>query len=295
MLDAIDCLMITTNIPSRRLLQERAVQSVEDTSEGLFNKKIMAVDVMEGIPFDPMEEPWVSYIRKGWGVTAGPCNGHRAMAYNQLRGLAEIKSEYLVYCEDHMKIDCLPRTPDDFIHCLNTPIAGRGKKIGYVCFNSHIIEENLEGVDETVVQLPKDENGLRIKYINNPDNYARFCGNYFLIKGPAILDEYYLNFPVCMVRTQDFRTMLSYAMYHYNGIGIEVGFTKAWFDTGLDLAYEVAAYTQLDPYTEMPITFSDFHMRGTCRYRNNDLESWHDSVSKHTDLPKAQDHWNHFF
>ncbi len=295
MLEKIDCLMITTNIPSRQALQERAVQSVEDTSEGLFNQKIMSVDVMEGIPFLITTEPWISYIKLGWKVVSGPCSGHRAMANNQLRGLEHVKSDYLLYCEDHMKVDCLPKSPEDYIACLNTPIAGSGKKIGYACFNSHIMEENLEGVDESVVNLPKDENGLRIKYINCPSNYVCIRGNWFLIKGAAILDEYYLNFPVCMIRSIDFSDMLTYAMANYSGCGIEVGFTKAWHDIGLNRRYEVSAYTQLDPYKDMPITFQSFHDKGTCRYRNNDKESWHNSVSKHTDLPKAQDHWNHFF
>jgi len=92
-----------------------------------------------------------------------------------------------------------------------------------------------------------------------------------------------------------FNILLTTGCENYHGIGIEIGFTKAWFDCRFPARFKVAIYVKPEARITKPVTFDELHNYAQMRFRNNDLSKWHDSIAKHDNTPKNPKQRNAFF
>ena len=282
----ISCLMITTNKPERFAMLDAAIMSIENNAQCEFKEKVLSVDWLEGT--EPTLEPFKRYEKLGWTLVGGWCTGHRAMVNNIIRGLSQITSDILFYCEDHVIIECVPELPALEV-LFDGPFNGTLVNIGWINYNTHIVEENLLNVPNFVQKEDKDN--LRINYINNKSNYVSCWNETFLKKSFIIADEYHLNFPAAITPTEIFKRLLSHGYQHYQNIGIEIGFTKAWMELYSDK--DVLIYVKNRP--KKRITFKDFHNLAQIKFRNNDSKMLHESLFKHPVLPEDDRLKNNFF
>lgn len=294
---SISCLMITTNRPERLKMTRAALESIEANSGDIkswrccFKEKVLSIDCLDNVSetnhtLDPLEELISEYTGKGWIVTRGGCTGYRGMINNIKRGLEHITSDKLFYCEDHVVIKQIPH--EDFIDSVF-----ESDDVRWICYNTHIVEQNLLGIPN-FVEKP-DIGGDKMSYINDKRNYHATDEGVFLIKGTPLIDEYYLNFPAAIADTKIFRLLLATGCEHYHDIGIELGFTKAWFDCKLADRFEVAIYLSDTILESCSVDFRSIHYYAQMRFRNNDPSMLHPSINKHGVLPKEKANRNSFF
>lgn len=276
---SIGCLMITTNHPDRFEMTLQAMDSVNKCSHDL-DQKILSIDLLPEMS-STQSEYEMSLIsaaeRWGWQVVIGECTGQRAMVNNICRGLKLVHTDRLFYCEDHVIIQRIPSEED-------LDYASRHFGIGWVCYNTHVHQENLLNVSG-FVERPGRE--ARLAFVNDLANWSRtFRGEEFFRKDAPIQDEYYLNFPAVITYTELFTKLLLHGIKEYHGIGIEQGFTKAWFDTKFNRTNCCAIYVQPRTIEALPLaSFAALHQRACMRFRNNDPSMLHSSIIPHSVLP----------
>ena len=176
----IDCCLITTNLQDRLLLVENTVNSLKK-HEDIFNQKIMSVDVFpDGVSLD-----WFARFRSaGWRILSKDVNPRRSMILNQRNVISNANTDVILYTEDDILIDKLPKLTT--IQKLFSENIINGKRAGFICFNNHVWVKFNES--------PKHI----IDFIHNLNNYITIDGDVFLIKDEVIKDKYYLNFPVAL-------------------------------------------------------------------------------------------------
>jgi len=281
------CLMITTDLPHRTEMTLRAMRDVFAAGELKVDKYILSIDLqpdLNGHSARPILVPAAHEL--GFKVVTGECTGHRAMINNIQRGLALVDEDTLLYCEDHVFVErIMPRDISDFLFT-QTPVR-------WICYNTHVHQENLLNVPGFIESADRPQ---RFAFINDKQNWHEIGGEEFMVKGPKIRDEYYLNFPVAMVPTEVFTSLMNYGMQHYHDIGIEIGFTNAWFDLQYDRSQQVAIYVK--PGTKMFRPFASFqqmHSNACMRFRNNDESMIHPSVVPHALVPQQSNQKRSFF
>lgn len=285
------CLMITTNRPDRFEMTLRAMDSVNKCGPNL-DQKILSIDLLpECASIQPgYELNLISDAKKwGWQVVTGVCTEQRAMINNICRGLnlVHMDIDRLFYCEDHVIINRVPSEEElDYADCH----AG----ISWVCYNTHVHQENLLKIPG-FVERPGREG--RLAYVNDPSTWIRTSGDEeFLRKDVPIVDEYFLNFPAAITYTDLFARLLLYGIKKYHGVGIEIGFTRAWFDTGSNQTNSCAIYTQPGTIKALPLdSFAALHQRACMRFRNNDPTMLHPSIIPHQVLPTEVKQQRSFF
>lgn len=285
---SIGCLMITTNRPDRLEMTVGAMASVEKHGSHI-PLKVLSIDLLPECQ-PGCEEILVSAAQQiGWKVVTGECTGQRAMVNNIYRGLCEFADggNYLFYCEDHVVVQSIPTEPD-------LEEIRRKAGVEWVCYNTHVHQENLLNIPG-FVERPGREG--RLAFINDPANWIRTYGDQeFLVKDTPIQDEYYLNFPAAITHVSTFRNLLQHACNSYRGIGIEIGFTKAWFETGTAQHWRPAIYTQPGTMSMLPLPdFKGLHMRAGMRFRNNDPSMLHPSIVPHQTIPSDVKQQRSFF
>jgi hypothetical protein len=259
------------------------IKSIDDAAECQFREKILTIDLL---PDEAPEFDAAPFEEAGWTVICGPCSGYRGMINNIRRGLPLVTADSLFYCEDHVHIN---RVPDE-----TTLNSVRTFGIEWVCYNTHIEQLNLLNVPG-FIEKP-DVGGLKTTFVNTCDNYTTFGSNTFLVKGKALLDEYYLNFPAALTTPRIFKALLDYGCKHYQDIGIEIGFTKAWFDAGFNDKYKVSIYVDSSILNNLgTITFSNIHQYAQMKFRNNDPAMLHASINAHQLMPFDKKKRNSFF
>ncbi len=278
---SIGCLMITTNRPDRLEMTIQAMDSVNQYGPHLL-KKVLSIDVLPECPdIEPgYEKTLFAVARKmGWDVVIGQCSGQRAMVNNIWRGLDRFSDsgDYIFYCEDHVRIQDIPYEGDlEYIR--------RNAAVEWVCYNTHVHQENLLNVPGFIERPGRED---RLAFINDPSHWVRTPnGREFLVKGTSILDEYYLNFPAAVTHVSTFRKLLQYACDTYQGVGIEIGFTKAWLDSGMLKFWSPAIFAEPGTVAALPLPdFHALHMRARMRFRNNDPSMLHLSIVPHQSIP----------
>lgn len=287
---SIVCLMITTNRPDRYERTLDAMDSVNKCGSHL-SKKILSIDLLpEHEDVIPGYEESLRYAAEKWGwkVVTGQCTGQRAMVNNIWRGLSEISGggDYIFYCEDHVRIQKIPTESDlEYLR--------RRTSVEWICYNTHVHQENLLDVPG-FVELPGREG--RLDFVNDPTHWIRTESGDFLVKDTQIQDEYFLNFPAAITHVNTFRSLLLYACANYHGIGIEIGFTKAWSDTKKSQLWRPAIYAQPGTMDKLPLPdFHALHMRACMRFRNNDFSMLHPSIVPHQEIPSDEKQQRSFF
>lgn len=289
---SVGCLVITTNLPHRLERTTALLNSIEVSNRFLLDQKVLSIDLQPGI------EGCEAHLRKtyeplGWEVIQAECTGHRAMLYNIMRGLSVLKTELLFYCEDHILVERLP-TKDDLYYVMDR------EDVTWINFNTHIHQENLLGIPGYVEPPGREEKMAFINTWRDPDGmphwYKAPSGDTYLVKNRCIRDEYYLNFPAAMAPRRVFASLLNYGMANYSDIGIEIGFTRAWFDMGWDKLGQVAVYTKPGTTDKIPFqSFGELHQQACIRFRNNDPSMLHDSVVAHVTMPEEKSQRRSFF
>lgn len=255
------CLMITTTVKERFHLLHNAIMSVEKCNTGILDQKVLSVDIVEGYPYNSQQ--FQCYRDLGWFVVEGACSGHRGMANNMLRGLANVDHELLFYCEDDVILHRIP-TREHLEELFNTKLGN----VGAIVYNTHAcapwVKEDLE---------------YKLKYINDKYNYFGDGEDWFLAKGMPIKDEYWICFPVAIMRTEHFRQCLKYAYENCSNMGMEPGMSKAWFDLGFGDSQLVVMYVKKDIEKHLPLDFQGLYNMANMQFWNNDINLRHQSVN----------------
>ena len=260
----MSCLLITTNSRARMGLVRNAIASLDRCDAGnVFQEKVISVDILRDgtLPMAFFEQ----FRDSHWQVITGRCAGRRGMAENQLRGMAHLRSELVLYCEDDVLVTRIPAAPAAAY--LEEMITTPGKRMGFVCYNTHI--------HDALDQAPPE----RLLFINDPTNYRPAMEELFLVKTPILKDDYYLNFPVAIARRDLFLQMHKYARTHCAQRPVEVAMTESWFGMGLDQDYDVLVYVKPNVRTRLPLTLRQFHDEANIRFWNNDASLRHPSIS----------------
>lgn len=286
---SIGCLMIATNLPDRLLQTMRAILSVDraNSIHPILDKKILSIDLQPGIQGCEDDLRRNAELR-GWEVVVAPCTGYRAMINNISRGLKLLTNvDILFYCEDHIIVDRLPSRRD-------IDVLVGGGRFGWINFNTHIYEENLLNLPTYVAPPGRDS---KMEYINDLDNWISSPdGDDYLVKKPSIRDEYFLNFPAALAPRMIFEALLQYGMQHYSNIGIEIGFTRAWFDLGWSQIKEVGIYTKPGTIDRIPFaSFGELHAQACIQFRNNNPDMLHESIVPHAVIPQDKNQRRSFF
>jgi hypothetical protein len=207
------------------------------------------------------------------------------MINNILRGLPHVHDPILFYCEDHVVIESIPSEA--------TIQRAIDLGIGWINYNTHVHEENLLNIPGFVERPGKEE---RLSTVNTPKLWLEMPDGDFLFKVQKIQDEYNLCFPAVITEKYLFKNMLFHGMENYSGIGIEIGFTRAWQDLDLWYGRNTAILTKPGTARMLPLeSFGALHQRACMRFRNNDPSMLHDSVVPHTVMPKDKGKRRSFF
>ena len=235
----VGCLFITTNLNRRLNMVEDAIRSIDKYGFD-FDKKIISVDCI-----DPSGD--ISFFNrfKGWEIVFNRGN-KEGLNGHQKKALQHIDTDYLFYFEDKLKVLRLPS---------KEKIEKIMEGFEYICFNMHMTENFCEPPDNIV------------DYINQKNNYKKIGCDLFLIKSPELSDDYYLNFPACIVKTNMFKKLQSLALKNYPDLPVEVSINKIWLKYYRDK--KVAIYVQPDTISKRPMNLMDFFYQSCIKYWNN--------------------------
>ena len=258
----ISCCLICTNLFNRYQLLDDTIKSLEK-HENIFNEKIMSIDVFDGVDLK-----WFEQYKSGWDIKYKNKSLYKSMILNQQNVLNSAENDIVFYFEDDIIINKLPQL--NTIDKLFNNNLVNNKPVGFISYNNHVwFDFN---------QNPKHI----IDFISNPDNYISINGDLFLIKNKSIKDKYYLNFPVSIFNRDVMLLLHKYAMNHCNGLTIEAGLTKAWFDLKYDEIYEVLIYVKNEILDDIrvgkEISVLDFYNYANMNFWNNDINLRHPSV-----------------
>ena len=150
----ISTLLITTTHQDRIHLFENAIQSLEDAGiNDISKEKILSIDILPDHQFKPFY--YEKYEKLGWKIIIGECCGYRSMIHNIKRGLYHITGDYIFYCEDDIIVNKIPKE----IRANLRYYYKNNKKIGFICYNTHIHEIYIKPGDK-----------IKEDYINNLNN-----------------------------------------------------------------------------------------------------------------------------
>ena len=259
----ISVLLVTTDLPERLHLLDAAIASIDRNDHG-FGQKVLSIDFIANEPSDDLvNKLFGKYKDLGWEMVFGRCSGHQGMANNIKRGLGVVNGDIIFYSEDDIVVNRIPASIEEIFS------AGvLGKPIGYVCYNTHVHD-----LANPLTAGPK------IGFINNVSNYIQIGGEMFFVKSEKIRDQYYLNAPVMITRTDIFRQLLSYATKSCLGMGMEPALTKAWFDLGYGMIHSVLIYVKPDIFSAMPLDIDKFYHQANMQFWNNTPALRHQSIN----------------
>ena len=232
------CMLITTNVSRRIKYITNAINSI-DLCGVKFDQKILSVDMFE----DGKSKSFFDKF-KGWEIVFGKANG---MINNQSRGLRLVNTDYMLYSEDKVIVEKIPS---------KEVIDKMLRVFSYVCFNMHMCENFCEPPQEV------------IDYINDKKNYIYIQDELFLIKNSSLADNYFLNFPVSISKTEVFKTIHAQAVKNYPNLATEVSMTKVWLDKFRHLG-NVGIYTRNDTLIKIPMNLMDLFYQSNMKYWNN--------------------------
>ena len=254
----IDCCMITTNLQSRLTLMQNTVNSLKK-HEDKFSQKIMSVDVF---PDGRVSMDWFKKFQyAGWKVLSKNVDQRASMVLNQRNVIGSASADIVLYTEDDILINRLPKLST--IHKLFNEKVINGKKVGFICFNNHVWKRFNENPKHITT------------FIHDLNNYITIDGDVFLIKNEKIQDKYYLNFPAAITSKKLFFELEDWAFIKKIGYGIEQALTGAWFETGKDKKYAVLISLKPEIIDDIKsgkkISVLDFYNYANINFWNNDV------------------------
>jgi hypothetical protein len=248
----VAAIVLTTNLKDRLALLDATINSIELCNTDLFDDKIISVDIFNnGCDIGYFDK----FVNLGWRIVSGAASGIRGMAENQLRGLHATDADWIFYSEDDIIINKIPSKKT-----LNT-LSSRG--IGYICFNTHLPDNSAD-------------------YCRDCSKYINIGDDLFFIKDVSIVDDYFLNFPVAILKRADFISMHAYSKLHCRGVGIEIAMTKSWIATGLIKCSTVVTYLKIELFNDIlsgKIPQMPLHNFAQMKFFNNDPSLRHPSIN----------------
>ena len=254
----ISCLVCPTNSAHRVDLLDNCINSIE--SQGIvFAQKVISVDLFR--PGENKYDPSITvndldfYKAKypGWTVIGGDVVSPRSMADNQIRGLAEIKSDYVFYSDDDVVIKKIPSQA--------TLQELWNRNVGWINYAPHTC---------VIFDHPPPHVA---DYVNNVSNYLSINDDFFMRKDITIWDSYLLHFPVAIANTEIITKLHNYAIDTYDDVvgemGIEIGLSQAWVTIGIP--NEVYIYLHPAVLDVLPLVnlYDLFYFANISYYRNN--------------------------
>ena len=237
---------------------ENTIDSLNKCDD-IFDEKIMSVDTFPG----GLKLDWFSKYEKDWLIYHKMKDDRRSMILNHQNAISKVKNLVTFYTEDDIIINKVPK-PDTIDKLFIE------RSVGFVSYNNHVwfnFKQNPPHI---------------INFISNPDNYITVNGETFLVKNSTIQDQFYLNFPVAIFRTDVMKKLHDYAMVHCQGKTIESGLTQAWFDLGYDKKYKVLIYLKDEILQDIrdgkQLTVIDYYNYAQMNFWNNDTGLRHLSV-----------------
>ena len=257
--------MITTNTKNRLYLVDQTCSSMNKCAANWFDEKVMSVDLFKnGVSLDHFSK----FKNDGWQLVSKQAVAPKSMILNQRNAVEKANNDLILYSEDDIIINKLPSK--ETLDVLFNTKSIRDKKVGYICYNTHIYSSYMT-----------EENLERTEFINDSNNYVMFGDDVFLIKTETLKDNYYINFPVAFTNKDLFLDLQSYALVNFKG-GVESGMTYAWFQKEYNKTYEVLIYVQKDIFNRIStghkITINDFIYGANINFWNNDKSLQHPAI-----------------
>lgn len=149
-----------------------------------------------------------------WSIIVGEKKG---MVNNQIRGLNNIKTEWVLYCEDDVLVEKLPS--NEQLKKLHDKI----NDVGIVSLTGGGYRPDKEVLDNIV----------------NPDNHV-IVGNdeTFWFRDPKHNNGWFFEFPILFVKTDIFNNCINESLNNFKGIQIEQSYTKSYFNLGYHEKYK---------------------------------------------------------
>ena len=212
-----DLLMITTNDLSKQHLFLQVVQSIEKTKFQFVNK-IVSIDIINDTP---LREDLMLFLKKNnWIIDIHERVG---MVNNIQIGLKYCNSDWILYSEDDVIINELPSIKNfESI----TELRPNNKVLGVLSMLSSRGTMTDSSKFEYFKNLVSDNSNY-----HHDENFSAW------IRTPEIHENYFIEFPVTFIERNLFISLFDYANNNSNGLSIEQGLTKAFFETDLCKKY----------------------------------------------------------
>jgi hypothetical protein len=209
----VSCFIIGTTLPNRQENMINTMKSI-DKENFLFKTKILSLDDFgEGLSKEV--ESYVSLNE--WKLIIEKREG---MVKNQIRALQHIDTEWVLYCEDDVIIEKIPK-----VEQINKLLSYKNKAGiisfnggGYNAYNDRNFEKIIHNLKNEVIDVGEDE--------------------VFWFRDPLLANEWFFEFPVMMVKKEILSDCIKTSLENFKNIQIEQSYTKSYFYLNFDKKYE---------------------------------------------------------
>ena len=211
-MDDISCFVIGTSLPNRRKSMLECVENINNKDMDFKEKYLIIDDFGEG--FDAKCKELVD-----WRIVVKPRAG---MVDSHRIALNLIKNKWVLYCEDDVKIERLPKLSD-----IESIRLKDNREIGMCSLMANWDDHRYH-------------DGIKT-HLRDKTNYVEVDDgeSVFWLKDEQFKNEYWVVFPVMLMRTDLMRQCLQDAD---RGMQIEQGYSKSWFRLGFDKQYGQVSY-----------------------------------------------------
>jgi len=205
----IDCVLIGTSLEKRLKVLKDTAKSLSINSDR-FNKMFLSIDDFgNGFDATPFEE-------LGFEVLVHPRVG---MVENKFVAMRLSRADWIFYCEDDVEVKQLP----DLLEL--TRLSFDDRKCGMIT-----LWPGSFGASQFHTQITKD--------LHTPSRYKDVEGDLVVFDvNENCRNHVYICFPTALFRKDIIEECYTYILKNYPVTQIETGYTRAWFDLGLNNKY----------------------------------------------------------
>ena len=234
----ISLILITTNYQYRFPFLLKTLESIAKFQH-IIDEIIVSIDFFTNFEKCYEQDYILEQLKQLPYITEILIKSPNGMIANQLNALSHSHGDYIIYSEDDISVCDIPcrETIRSICDC------------GVIVYNTHYTNSN----------IPQ-----RTIDINLTDNYHTINRDFFFKKKRSTADEYYITFPLAIMKRQ-----VLIDTYHYmrgQHENIEVGFSKTLRKLPQYQTYDVYIYLDYQTYQKSN-TF-----KAQMKYRDNDSE-----------------------
>jgi hypothetical protein len=211
----IDLISITTSQPQKQVLFIK--NSFQNISKIKVNNKFVGIDIVGGQDLFPGTLKFLNDFN--YIYDQHPLNG---MINNLSTVIDLLESEWVLYAEDDVRINEIPDL-DKLIKFIN-----------------HEANTNVGIIDLMAgrgIKFTPDAHEAYKSNATNPSSYFKFDDYTLWLRTNESIDDFFINFPVLIIRREIFQECFAVAKELFKGSTIEVGFTKAFKHLNLQDKY----------------------------------------------------------